>query len=300
MAATSSADLAVVVPARNEEGRIGGCLESILAQDVIVQVFLSNNGSVDRTLERAAPYGDRLDLVTRTVDSLLPTEHFVSAARWALAQSDAPYFAYLAGDDTWAPGFAQAGLSALATSPEASVAYPTFIGPDRERPLHMRPTSFMSPRSRVRRAKALLMPDSRKFPNLVYGIYRREAFADLADAWESAGDRYGSDFAAAWSLLKRHRVVPAERAVNFRHERRDVDLLEGIGVGRTGREGLLGQARLFVTVYVRVNGALGRALLEVEPGRPTWLPPMVQAARAPGLVWDAAVQTRDRLAAQRR
>lgn len=54
--------ISVVVPARNEEGFLGRCLESILAQDYArdrMEVVVVENGSRDRTPEIAAAYAAR-------------------------------------------------------------------------------------------------------------------------------------------------------------------------------------------------------------------------------------------------
>lgn len=292
-------ELAVVVPARNEEGRIGACLSSLTRQSARIQVFVSDNASEDRTGQRAAEFEDRLRLTTRRTEFLEATEHFVSAARWALTNSEAPLFALLAGDDSWEATFVQQALSAFEQCPSAAVAYPTFIweGGDRRRVIP--PANLMGTYNRQRQARALFLPDSRELANLVYGVYRRDAFESLIQTWQRGGDRFGSDYAAAWNLLERYRVVAAPSAVAYRYERGGGDLIERAGITRTGSEGLMHQALLYVRLNVRVNADLARALVRGRGGGPRWLPALVQGARTPGWVWRALDQVRTRSGGER-
>jgi len=292
-------ELAVVVPARNEENRIGACLASLTRQRARVQVFVSDNASEDLTLRRACEFEDRLRLTTRRTEFLEATEHFASTARWALANSDAPLMALLAGDDSWGETFVQQALRALEHNPAAAVAFPTFIweGGDRRRVIP--PADLMEATPRRRQASALFLPDSRELANLVYGVYRREAFQSLTQGLERGGDRFGSDYAAVWNLLERYRVLAAPSAVAYRYERAGADLIERAGITRTGTEGLMQQALLYVRLNLRVNADLGRALVRVRGGGQVWLPVVVQGARAPRWVWGALHQARTRSAGKR-
>lgn len=297
--ANTQPELAVVVPARNEEGRIGACLASLTSQRARIQVFVSDNASEDLTGQRASEFQDRLRLTTRRTGFLEATEHFVSSARWALSNSDAPLLALLAGDDSWEATFVQQALSALEQVPSAAVAFPTFIWEGGDRPRVIPPVDLMGHYARRRQARALLLPDARELANLVYGVYRREAFESLIQGLERGGDRFGSDYAAAWNLLERYRVVAAPSAVAYRYERAGADLIERAGIARTGSEGLMHQALLYVRLNARVNADLGRALQRGRGGGPMWLPALVQAARAPGWVWGALDQVRARSGGKR-
>ena len=292
-------ELAVVVPARNEESRIGACLMSLMRQRARVQVFVSDNASRDLTLQRADEFEDHLLLTTRRTEFLEATEHFASTARWALANSNAPLLALLAGDDSWEGTFVQEALSALEQNPAAAVVFPTFIWEGGDRPRVIPPADLMEANARRRQASALFLPDSRELANLVYGVYRREAFQSLTQGLERGGDRFGSDYAAVWNLLERYRVAAAPSAVAYRYERAGTDLIERAGITRTGSEGLLHQALLYVRLNLRVNAELGRALVRVRGGGQVWLPAVVQGARAPRWVWGALDQARTRSAGER-
>lgn len=296
---TMQPELAVVVPARNEESRIGACLSSLTQQRPRIEVFVSDNASEDLTRECASEFEDRLHLTTRRTEFLEATEHFISAGRWALANSGAPLVALLAGDDSWDSTFVQEALCALENNPGAAAAFPTFIWEGGDRSRVIPPADLREANARLRQARALFLPDNRELANLVYGVFRREAFQSLIRGLELGGDGWGSDYAAAWNLLERYRVVAAPLAVAYRHERPGVDLIERAGITRNGTEGLMRQALLYVRLNLRVNTRLGRALVRVRGGGSVWLPVVVQGARAPLWVWGAVDQFRTRLAGKR-
>lgn len=254
--------LVVVVPARNEATRLAACLDSLAAQDPAPRVLVSDNASEDATRSVADSYADRLDLTVRTTPPLGPSEHFVSAGRWALAEEpDAGAFAFLAGDDEWLPGFASAALTALAGDPGAGAVFPAFVwsgGDDPDR--HLAPYPFLQVSGAARRRRALLVPDRRELSNLVYGAFRPDAFADLVAAWERGGDVFGADYAAAWSLVGRHRVLAEPAAVGRRFVRRGADLVERAWDRRDTRTDPLSQGLLYVRLNLRVNRLIGQAL----------------------------------------
>src|SRR6185312_9491353 len=98
----------------------------------------------------------------------------------------------------------QQALTALAQHPAAAVAFPTFSWEGGDRPRVIPPADLMGAHALQRQARALFLPDSRELANLVYGVYRREAFESLVQGLERGGDRFGSDYAAAWNLLERY------------------------------------------------------------------------------------------------
>ena len=279
--------LVVVVPALDEAARIGACLDSLAAQDAPLQIFVSDNDSSDDTASIARSYAHRLPVTVRSVARLPASPHFVSAARWALGATDAPVYALLAGDDTWEPGFAREALALLERRPEVDVVYPTFRWEAGEVERVLPPVDFVHRAPLARQARALVMADRRELANLVYGVYRREAFAALVDEWERGGDAFGSDFAAAWSVLGRHRAAACPGAVGRRHERRGADLLQRVGISREAARGPLGLVRAYLVLNVRVNAALARALRCVTAAG--WSPPpwQVHLLRAPQWVWGA-------------
>ena len=298
MSSTGSGPLVVVVPALDEESRIGSCLDSLRSQSAALQVFVSDNASTDQTAAVARSYGDRLPLTVRTVPRLPASAHFVSAARWALASTQASAYALLAGDDTWESGFARAALDVLQQRPEVDVVYPAFRweGGAVERLL---PPADLTGGPLSRQLRALTLADRRELANLVYGVYRREAFVTLVDEWERGGDLFGSDFAAAWAVLGRHRAAACSAAVGRRYERGGADLLQRVGVSRASARGPIGLARTYVLVNVRVNRGLALALGRVSSAG--WTPGgwQVQLLRAPQWIWGAWRQVAAALPARR-
>jgi glycosyltransferase involved in cell wall biosynthesis len=286
-------DLVVVVPARNEEARVGACLASLVAQgDVLLRVMLSDNASTDATASKAMEFAPVLDLTLRTIEPLGPSAHFVSTMHWALEETQADVFALLAGDDSWSPGFVSAALDVLRKRPNVDGVFPHFVWEDGVSERSLPPADFLHGTPRARRRAALLLPDGRELSNVVYGVFRRAAFSDLADAWAKGGDDYAADYAAAWSVMGTHRIAACPAAIGHRHVRADTDLLERIGYRRADAKGPVGLITLYVKVNVASNSSIAAALRLVSgrPGRPrTWA---VQALRAPLWMWGALAQVR--------
>jgi glycosyltransferase involved in cell wall biosynthesis len=275
--------LIVVVPARNEAARIAACFSSLIDQEHSIRVFFSDNSSDDGTATVAHTFADRLDLSVRSTEPLGPSEHFVSAGRWALASvPHGEYFALLAGDDAWCPDFARTAAETLDHRPDCGVVFPSFVwrevgAVDRNLPA---PT-FVQPSGAARQRRALLLPDKRELANLVYGVYRRNAFEDLLAAWERGGEAFGSDYAAAWSVLGGHKAVPCPAAVGIRHVRPDADLIGRVDMSRDGTTGVVALGILYVKLNLRINLRIGAALKRAasEGECPSTL--QVQLLRAP-------------------
>ncbi|BEP12671.1 hypothetical protein acdb102_09820 [Acidothermaceae bacterium B102] len=292
--------LVVVVPARNEEARIGACLASLAAQrGARLAVMVSDNASTDATADKAREFADTLALRLRTIAPHGPGAHFVSSMRWALAESDGDLFALLAGDDTWSAGFVSAAMGVLAARPEVGGVFPRFVWEDGSTERWLSPAAFLQRSARARQRAALLLPDGRELSNLVYGVFRRQAFSDLADAWERGGDAYAADYAAAWSVVGAHRIAACPAAVGHRHVRADADLLERVGFRKADAQGPVGLMTMYVKVNVASNRSLAAALRQVSrrPGRPRTS--VVQAVRAPQWWWGAIGQARAALAGGR-
>lgn len=295
-ACTLRADLIVVVPALNESLRIQDCLGSLLQQGARLRVIVSDNASTDGTAHKALAFADRFDLHIRNSARLAAAEHFVSAGRFALSDRrlDGDAFAFLAGDDRWSDEFANAALDALAENPEADVVWPTFVWegegvPERRLPP---PARLNHTWAVCRRLQALVLSDHREVANLIYGVYRREAFEHMLAAWERGGEDFAADYAAAWSVIGHYRVVACHSAVGFRHIRSGADLLQRVGVRRSENANLISLMRTYLTVNVRVNHRLGLALGRL--GDDNWHPTplQLQALRAPQWLWGAVRQFR--------
>lgn len=283
--------IVVVVPARNEAQLIGACLSSLAVQHSDLAVLLSDNASEDGTAEVARSVAG-IDLTVRTVGPLGPSEHFVSAIRWALASSDAALFAILAGDDQWSPGFVQAALAALAAHPEADVVSPSFSWEDGVTSRPLKPVSFLRGSAAGRRRSALLLPDHRELSNLVYGVYRRAAFETLGEAWAAGGDEFAADYAAAWSVAGAHRVVPAPAAHGRRSVRGGADLLVRAGHHRSSARGPLQTMALYIRLNVDINRQIASALQRAPGPGSAPRPWQVQVLRAPQWWWGALRQLR--------
>ncbi len=87
----------VIIPAYNAETTVQRCLESVLRQNVPVEILLADDGSTDGTLRLSESYG-------RKVRILALPHHGVSAARNAgLAAASGEWILFLDADDTLLP-----------------------------------------------------------------------------------------------------------------------------------------------------------------------------------------------------
>jgi glycosyltransferase involved in cell wall biosynthesis len=286
------AALVVVVPAHNEVVRVRECLRSLARQETSVKVFFSDNASDDGTAEAAREFVGDLALTVRTTSPMNASEHFVSAGRWALeAEPRAPAFALLAGDDTWSSGFAQAALATLGSNPAVGAVFPAFIWEEADDERCLPPVAFRQSGPAARRRRALLLPDHRELANLVYGVFRRDAFAGLLAAWERGGDTFAADYAAAWCIVGDYQVEACPAAVGHRHVRVGSDLIQRVGLRRADARGALASVRLYVTLNIRVNRLIATAVARAVPraGPPSW---QVQVIRAPQWLWGAVRQVR--------
>ncbi len=70
----SDEPITIIVPARNEEGFIGGCLDSVLSQDMpILQVIVVDGASSDRTADIVAQYAQhdqRIELLHNPIGTI--------------------------------------------------------------------------------------------------------------------------------------------------------------------------------------------------------------------------------------
>ena len=283
--------ISVVIPALNEAERIRGCLSSLGAQSTDLEVFVSDNFSEDETASVARGADQKFEICVRSLNVRLDgAAHFVSAARWALAESRSEYFAFLAADDEWEPGFGEAIISVLEAS-RVDVAFPTFVwrGGASERVLS--PPSFTHERAATRQRAALLLPDWRELANLVYGVYRRGAFEYLVDSLERGDNLFATDFAAAWQVLSRHRVVACSGAEGVRRVRAGADLLERVGLHGAEGAGIYQAVSTYVRLTLRVNRGIARAIRQVSVARhPSTTKVLI--LRLPQAVWGISRQLR--------
>jgi dolichyl-phosphate beta-glucosyltransferase len=108
------ADLDVIIPAYNEELRIGAALDAICRQFASqpgrLRILVVDNGSVDATVEvvdRVREGGVRVDLVN------CRTPGKGAAVRAGVAHATAPYVAYVDADTSVPPSALATGLSLL-------------------------------------------------------------------------------------------------------------------------------------------------------------------------------------------
>jgi len=106
----------VGVPAFSNETTIAATLDSILAQTVTdIEVIISDDGSPDKTWEICRGY-EQCDPRIK----LFRNKHnlYYMNFRFLLKQATAPYFVWLAGDDTWSPTYLEECIKTLDARPD--------------------------------------------------------------------------------------------------------------------------------------------------------------------------------------
>jgi succinoglycan biosynthesis protein ExoA len=102
----------VVIPASNEEGFVGGCLDSVLAQDYrSLQVLVVDGASTDGTTEevRARMTDERVELL------LNPRRNIPSSMNMALARARGQWLVRVDAHSTVGPGYVRTAVTHLRT-----------------------------------------------------------------------------------------------------------------------------------------------------------------------------------------
>lgn len=294
MAAADGPRIAVAIPAHNEAANIRDCVRSLTRQQPPVAIHVSDNASTDATPVELDRFAESDGVSSRRIELLPASEHFVSAGRWLLEASSAPYVAFLAADDRWAPGYAAAAAAALDGNPDIDMVFPRFVwvGDGGDQPID--PPRLDSPGPTRRQVRALLLGNRRELANQVYGVFRREAFADLLDGWERGGERFASDYAAVVHVLRGHRSTPLPQIEHVRTIRAGQEMISRVGVERPTGGNLAAMGMTFVRLNLVVNHRIGRAVSRAT-GVPGFLmAPAIQIVRFPQWVAEIPAQLRGR------
>jgi glycosyltransferase involved in cell wall biosynthesis len=111
--------VSIVMPCFNAEQHLARSVGSVLAQSFREwELIAVNDGSTDSTLEWLHGQSDARIHVISQVNMGLS-----SARNSGLAAARSPYVAFLDADDTWHPAFLEEMFNALATRPDAVLAY---------------------------------------------------------------------------------------------------------------------------------------------------------------------------------
>lgn len=136
---SSSMDLSVIIPARNEEHRLGAQLEALLAQEWNGdwEIVVVDNGSTDGTAALVQEYEARSDHVRYILADEVADQSFAANAGVNATTSDAVIFCD--GDDIVADGWLQAMANGLETHDvvtgpnELDLLNPTWLASSRGR-----------------------------------------------------------------------------------------------------------------------------------------------------------------------
>ena len=110
--------VSVILPAYNYAEYLPQAIDSALAQDwPAVEVIVVDDGSTDATPDVIASYGDRIRSVRR------PNGGLNAATDTGIAAARGEFLTFLDADDTWRPGRVRLLAEALASHPDAGLAW---------------------------------------------------------------------------------------------------------------------------------------------------------------------------------
>ena len=195
----------VAVPSFNQGRFLDAALQSLLAQEVPVEIFVADAGSKDETLEVIRRFEPRLLGWRSHADA-----GQAQAINEAIARGSAPYVAWLNSDDWLLPGGLRLLLDGLERHPEAPMAYGRVWN-------HVERTGERRRNLEVRPFSERLMAQ--------FNIVSQPATLIRRTAWEAVGGvdeslHMAMDYDLWWKLFKRFGpplFVDAEVAVNRRH-----------------------------------------------------------------------------------
>jgi glycosyltransferase involved in cell wall biosynthesis len=245
----------------NEGRTLRRTLSSILGQThVDLVVHISDNGSVDDTADICREFAARDARVSFThhSDVLEAPDNF----RFLIDRSRAPYFAFLAGDDWWAPTFADRCLTQLTDHPDAvcCVTRTTFVD-DAGAPTRLSDgTAALDADARARLRRYLGAPGDN---SRIFGVYRS---AVLKEAWHRTPVTVAHDWLVCALTLIEGTHLEWPETLLFREETPYQDYWT---LARRWESGVLGRAL--------PNLRMTRVLLAN-------LPPMLRAGLLPTLV----------------
>jgi glycosyltransferase involved in cell wall biosynthesis len=114
--------VSVIIPVYNGAATIARAIESVLAQTFAdFEIICINDGSIDRTGEIVAQFGERVRLVEQ------PNSGQARARNNGVRHSSGEFIALLDADDEWLPRRLEATVAAMVADPDAALAYSDMI-----------------------------------------------------------------------------------------------------------------------------------------------------------------------------
>ena len=206
----------VAVPSYNQGRFLGEALESLLAQDVALEVYVLDGGSTDETRDVIARYEGRLAGWRSARDA-----GQAAAINEGVARGSAPYVCWLNSDDALLPG----ALARLVAALEADAAAPMAYGRvwnqsesgERRRNLEVRPFNewLMARMNLVSQPATLIRRDAW---NAVGGVDPSMRMAMDYDLWWKLYRHSGSPPRFVDDVLAVNRVHPATKTNTLRRD----------------------------------------------------------------------------------
>ena len=115
--------ISIIIPTFDRENFLAEAIQSVLNQDYdgTLEVIISDDGSIDRTLEIAESYGDRIIILRKPADCL--TQGASSTRNRGISIATQPYICFLDSDDFFLPGHLRKITSFMDSNPNLGFAF---------------------------------------------------------------------------------------------------------------------------------------------------------------------------------
>lgn len=125
---TKSTTVSVVIPVFNAGKYVAEAIDSVLAQDIPLEIVAIDDASTDNSLSVLDSYGDRITVLRR-----LENGGIGAARNDGLSVVHGDYIAFLDADDIWLPGKLKAQLAQFAANPTLGISFAhleCFVSPE--------------------------------------------------------------------------------------------------------------------------------------------------------------------------
>lgn len=125
---TTPIKVSVIIPVFNAGKYVREAIDSVLAQDVAVEIIAVDDASMDNSLSILESYGDRITVLRRLENGGIGV-----ARNDGLSVARGDFIAFLDADDIWTPGKLVAQLAQFTANPALGISFghlECFISPE--------------------------------------------------------------------------------------------------------------------------------------------------------------------------
>lgn len=205
--------ISVIIPTYNREEFTEETIQSVLDQDYEgnLEIIISDDGSIDNTLNIARSFGDKIKIIEKPKDCL--TQGVSSTRNRGIKASTQPYICFLDSDDYFLPEHLKKIVIALEKIPETGFAFCRILDVKEENKLRLfRPWTLLHVfRNDIKNlvvARSLIVQTNSL-------IFKREVFENVGyfnesysndedgDLWMRISEQYACQFSEHYGVVYR-------------------------------------------------------------------------------------------------